>query len=633
MTGKQLWHGCWCAVSALAILAAGQMSQVLLAQEISIDLEPPGGVNCTFKSEPDRFLEAEMKVHQAAFERGRMINTFAGGVSQRNASLAAIPRVNYIDNQIFDRMMQAGVTPAPLSGDYEFVRRIYLDLTGRIPTPAQVRDFVNDSSPGKRDRLIDSLLYSPEFSYKWLIWLGDVMQNSAANSFRSIQVNGRNAYYYWLLSAVSSNKSLKDVVWEALTSKGNNYLTASANWNVRSGTGGGPAQDTYDTAFSRSAAQFLGMSHYDCILCHNGRGHLEGLSVWGARATRVEAQRMAAFYSRMRLNGVTNDQANPLFNSTEVVEAATGQYDLNTTFGNRPLRVAIGSTRSLTPQWRDGKDAPAREWMGAFADSLVTDRMFARNFANRIWKQLFNMGLVEPVDQLDPARLDPANVPEGTTLQATHPVLLEEMADHLVALNFGLREFVRVLVTSSAYQLSSRYDGEWTIASVPLFARHYARRLEGEEIHDSLQVATGVMGSYTVRSWSEPVRWALQLPEPAENTAASGFMNAFFRGNRDTLDRTQQGSILQQMSLMNDGQVLNRIRVAASAPLRQIATNSDDRAAIDQLFLLFLSRLPSAAERETSTRHLASRGAANRNSAFEDLAWALVNRPEFIFSY
>ena len=118
--------------------------------------------------------------------------------------------------------------------------------------------------------------------------------------------------------------------------------------------------------------------------------------------------------------------------------------------------------------------------------------MLARNFANRLWKAMFNMGLVDPVDTLDPARLDPKNPPpEPWGLQATHPQLLEQLAASLVDSNFSLHSFIKLLVSSSAYQLSSRYDGDWKVEYVPLFARHYPRRLDGEEIHDAIAQATG----------------------------------------------------------------------------------------------------------------------------------------------
>jgi hypothetical protein len=617
-----------------AVTAALAIVATVVAEEHS--------TNCTFQVEPDRFTAGEARARRQLAER---LRRFEQGrqtpVRAQNATvdLASLPRRSYIDNYIFDKIQAAGVRPAALSDDYEFCRRVYLDLTGRIPTPSQIRDFVADASPSKREQLIDRLLYSQEFVDKWMLWLGDLMQNASINSLQPIQIQGRNAYHGWLRRQLDYQVSLRTVVFEALTKTGINYdvENGAANWTVRSRTPGGPIQDTYDNSFSRAASQFLGMSHYDCVLCHNGRGHLDLISLWGRSATRTEAQRMAAFFSRTRWRSVSNDRTDPNYLAYEITDAATGTYDLNTGFGNRPERSAIGATRNLTPIYRNGVVPTTGAWRREFATQLTQDRMFARNMANRIWKQVFNLALVEPVDQLDPARLDPKNPPRSDwTLQASHPALLEDLAAHIEAVNFDLRDFLKILMNTSAYQLSSRYDGEWNITHTALFARHYPRRLEGEEVHDAIQMATGVLGSYAVAGWEEPVRWATQLPEPVEprsNGAAANFMNTFFRGNRDTQERQQQGSILQQLALMNDNGVLSRIRNGVSPAVRKLATATDLPSAVDEIYLTFLSRLPSVGEKAKTLSYLQQRGPANRNSAAEDIAWSLINRTEFIFSY
>jgi hypothetical protein len=368
---------------------------------------------------------------------------------------------------------------------------------------------------------------------------------------------------------------------------------------------------------------------------------LDDLSVWAKTATRIEAQRMAAFFSRTRFTQNT-DSASPLFQSTTVTAATTGGYDLNTNFGNRPTRAPVGSLRSLTPEYHfTGAAPPDADWRTAFAENLVRDPMLARNLANRLWKAMFGVALVEPEDSLDPARLDPAKPPEDpgrlAPMQASHPELLERLAAELRAMNYDLREFLRLLADSSAYQLSSRYEGEFRQEHVQLFARHLPRRLEGEEIHDAIARATGVAGRYTVQDWAEPVEWAMLLPEPVEprsNGAVATFMNAFLRGNRDTQFRSQSGSILQQLNLMNDNFVTSRTRVSASPTLRAVAAIPGNKEAVEELFLLFLSRRPSEYESERAVAMLAQGTTqALRNQRIEDLAWVLINKVEFIFSY
>lgn len=599
------------------------------------------GVNCSFRAEPDRFVEAELRVWKETHARASALRpAFTRRATSALPAIAAsdVPRRNFIDVAIFDRLAAAKVPVATMSGDEEFFRRIHLDLTGRIPEPRAIREFLADSSANKREAVIDRLLHSPEFVDKWMHWLGDLFENAAVNSEQNLQIRGRNALHEWLKRSLAERKTLKDMVWEAMVAKGNSYdpNVGGVNWHVRSRVTMGPIQDVYDMGFARTARQFLGVTHYDCILCHNGRGHLEGLSLWGQNATRTSAQRLAAFFSRIQYAIPRVEQTDPLYLSTNVTDAPTGNYRLNTNFGNRPNRVPIGNVTALTPMYRDGREPSGPDWRAEFATFLVEDNLFAINLANRIWKQMFNLGLIEPVDQIDPARLDPnETLPPDWTHQATHPELLLRLARELRDLNFDLREFVRLLASSSAYQLSSRYDGEWKLEYVPLFARHYARRLEGEEIFDAIQLATGVFASMTVRQWPEPIRWAIQVPEPVEpaGTSQAAFMNAFLRGNRDTQQRSQAGSIVQHLSRMNDTNVTSRIRAAASPTVRALGEAPDPSAALDDFFLAFLSRRPTAEEREQSLRYIQSRGPAQRMRSAEDLAWALINRTEFIFSY
>ena len=182
-----------------------------------------------------------------------------------------------------------------------------------------------------------------------------------------------------------------------------------------------------------------------------------------------------------------------------------------------------------------------------------------------------------------------------------------------------------------------RSDGAWNIQDVPLFARHYPRRLEGEEIHDAISQATGVFNKYTVDGFGGSVQYAMQLPDPQEprtNGGVANFMNAFLRGNRDTTQRNQASSILQQLNLMNDPFVTGRTQVAKSPVLLAISKIADNGAAVDEIFMTFLARKPSAYERSHAVSYLQNTtSAAARNTALEDLSWASINKLDFLFSY
>ena len=593
-------------------------------------LAPSAGAwDCSFKADPDRFLAQESRVRFAIHNTAKLARP------TRSAAVdpADIPRRNFIDNFIFDAMAQQGVKSAPLSSDQEFLRRVYYDLTGHPPSPAEIRAFLEKPD---RNGVIDRLLYSREFTDRWTIWLGDLLQNAAFPANFDRQYFGRNAFYKWMLFSIADQKSLRDIALEAVGARGSNYKneTGSANFVLNGIVSMSPPQDTYDMMFMKSASAFLGLSNYDCLLCHDGRGHLEQVNLWASKATRVEAQRQAAFFARTSLPKPNLPATDFFYNSYNVGDVQRGFYNLNTLAGNRPERAPLAGMALIEPEYRDGRKPGSEDWRQEYATYMVDDPLFAVNFANRLWKEAFTMGLIEPIDALDPARLDPDNPPPGNWgLQASHPALLRKLASELRERNYNLREFLRLLFESSAYQLSSRYDDDWKLSYVPLFARHYPRRLEGEEIHDAIVLATNVRNVYTLRDLDD-TPWAMQMPEPVEprsSGAAVNFMNPFYRGNRDSFFRIQDGSVQQQLNLMNDTFILNRLRVASSSTLREAAALKDEEA-VEQLFLLLLQRQPDAREKKVALDYLAKAG-NQRNTYFEDLAWSLINKTDFLYNY
>ena len=605
----------------------------LLAAAVSVC-----AAECSFRSDPNAFLERQSRGIRDVFERTMRASASRSGAAKAFAEPAStLPPKSFIDEEIFAKLAEANVPSAGLSTDEEFVRRITLDLTGRLPSPTEIRAFVGDDAQDKRHTLINKLVGSPAFNDKWTMWWGDLLENCQFPALFDRRENGRNAYYNYIKTFVEGDFSLRDVVTELITANGNSYDTGPSNFSLTAKTNMGPAQDTYDNGLVKAATYFLGMSQYDCLLCHNGRGHLEEVNLWGSRSTRMDAWKMAAHFSRLTMPGRTAASTDFFYQSSDISERTSGTYDLNTNTGNRPNRLAIGTLRNLAPEYRETGATPADgKWREAFAKSVLKDPMFATNFVNRFWREFFGMGLVEPYDMLDPARLDPAKPPAAPwTLQATHPVLLQKLAQEFQASDFNVRYLIKLIVRSNAYQMSSRYEGKWTLDMVPLFARHYPRRLWAEEVHDIITTASGDLPTYTQAKLPN-VRYAMQLSdtdEPRSNGAVGSFLNSFLRGNRDSRQRTSDQTILQRMAIMNDAFVTNRTRVTAPnlAVLFRIA---DNKEVTEELYLTFLGRKPSEAESQTAVKFLAA--AANvtdRNNLLEDLVWTCINKADFVFSY
>src|SRR5258706_2993084 len=348
------------------------------------------------------------------------------------------------------------------------------------------------------------------------------------------------------------------------------FSQVELNWIINGRVTGTniPGQDTTDQTVANVAETFLGMAHMNCVLCHNGRGHLDSLSLWGANTTRMQAWGMQAFLSHTSMQTAPSDSSSA--NSPRLWwgvdnNALKTDYQLNTTTGNRPPRQPVGSTKTIAPSYIFTGETPksGEGYRQAFARLVTGDMQFARAAVNYAWAHFFGMGIVDPPDQFDPARLDPNNPPPAPwTLQASNPDLLNALAEDFVANNYDVKHLMRLIVNSNAYQLESQYDpAKWNPNWQPLFARHLVRRLWGEEVQDSLTVSSNVSTTFNVNisGVTTPMSWAMQYPEPGPNVEGSTFLKAFFPGNRDDNPRRPDAAIQQALVMMNDGLVMSKL--------------------------------------------------------------------------
>lgn len=536
-----------------------------------------------------------------------------------------LPVANFIDTEIGARLSANSIAPAAIAGDEEFLRRVTLDLTGTIPTTAAVESFLADTRTDKRARKIDELLNSDAFVDRWTLWFGDLVQNvQFATNSREYYI-GKNLYYTWIKDSIKAGKPYDLMVRELLAGEGDSFQTGVANYVVRQIQRNGPPQDTYDNLAAHSAEKFLGIPML-CISCHSGTGHLELVNWWLRNKTRDDFWKMAAFFSRTTARGDRYvDPANPNANIIKFLVAnnPAGSYRLNTTDGNKsPRQPAAGQSNVVTPAFITTGETPRPDesYRAAYGRMLTADRQFARATMNYLWKEMMGRGLVEPLNSFDLSKLDS---------QPSHPALLEALATELIAKNYSLREVLRTIASSNAYQLSSRYNGTHPDASY--FARRAPRRLSAEVMVDAITTATGVPASFPVNGMPAVSR-AMQLPDPLDGrrAAATTFMNNFGRGNRDDVLRTNDGAISQSLSLMNDTTVTTRVKRANNSTVQKVlAATSDPATVTDQLYLATLSRRPTTQERQIATDYLKAGTLAERA---EDLQYVLLNTLEFEFN-
>lgn len=624
-------------LAGTAILVSGYF---LSAQEPSEELAVEHA-NCSFFSPKQSFYAKNglAAARNKEFEFSRIANDVASrlpALAYKDSGGRPAESNNVIDKHLFDVWRQNNVTPANRTNDFEFIRRVTIDLTGRIPTAARVQAFVADGDPNKRNKLIDELLASSDWVDKWSMFFGDLFKNTLRTTQVVRYADGRNAFHTWIREAMTQNKPYDKIATELLTAQGtNSYEQGNLNWIVGGFVTGGPTQDIWDQMAVNTSETFLGIGHMNCVLCHDGRRHLDTLSLWGKTATRYQGYQMAAFFSQTALTRTRVNANNGTPYYWNVAENVRTSYGLNTTTGNRPSRNPVGTLRVVTPEYpfSAGKPKQGENYRVALAREVISDFQFSRAAVNYIWKEFMTKAFVEPANQFDPARLDPDNPPEAPwTLQPNQPRLLNALAQHFIDNKYDLKSLMRTIVTSDSYQLSSRYSGEWKAVYEDMYARHIPRRMWAEEIHDSITLSTNLPQTYNVAGLGTLTK-AMQLPDVV-NVGLSQWLDTFYRGNRDTEDRRDEGSTLQALNLMNDSFVMNRTRASgtgsAASLLRQAITNTTDEQLVSMLYLNVLSRYPSEDEKQTAFAALKD---GTRQQRAEDLLWALLNKVDFFFNY
>jgi len=561
-----------------------------------------------------------------------------------------------IDAYIWADFQKNGITPAPATTDWEFIRRVTLDLTGRIPTPDRVLTFVADSTPNKRAALIDELLRSPQWVDKWTMYFGDLYQNTVTKSSTSLNrfAQGRNAFYQWIHDSLANGTPYNQMATALITSAAaNSYNDGPSNWILNGYITGGPQQDIWDQSTAFVFDTFLGITHVNCLLCHSGRGHLDSLSLWGSQTTRYQAWQLAAFQAHTSFTRTPVDSSNTNVYYWSVQDGAKGfttDYPLNTTTGNRPARVAPAGCKSgqpcyyVGPQYIFNGDAPnpGEGYRAALAREVTGDFQFARATVNYIWAQFFGMGMVDPPDTFDPARLDPNNPPPAPwTLQPTNAALLNALAQHFIDSGYDLKQLMREIANSDTYQLSSRYNGTWNAAWELYFARKFVRRLWAEEIHDAVAQSSGTFPSYSYTGFTDQgypkINYAMRMPDvvnaPSDGNI-SPMLDSFLRGNRDNQPRAKDGSILQALNLMNNTYVVQRSHLTGTnASQLLVKTNGlGNTDLVNTLYLNILSRYPTPDELQTALSTMPS-GGSSRTGAVQNLVWSLYNKVDFVFNY
>jgi hypothetical protein len=566
----------------------------------------------------------------------RAAQSFSLRASKTTQQRQAVSRNNFIDEHIFSKMAADGVPSAPLTTDAEFIRRVTLDLTGRIPLSENVEAFLADERPNKRAILIDELIASEAFNDFWTFFYANQFE-VISRYYNMIGVPGRNLFHQYLRGFVEKDRPLTDLATEMITATGDNYLSGPVNYLVRGWQDGDPIQDTWDTLTDRTTSRFLGIKT-ECISCHDGRRHLEQINLYLTNRKRDEFMRQSAFFSRMNMIPLPVDSIDPR-RKVIVTDRPSGAYYTVVNINNpgpRPLRPGGPYEPAFL---LTGEEPTSPDWRRELARMLTSERQFARAAVNYLWARMFTTGIVDPPDGWDLARIDPRNPPPAPwSLQPTHPALIEALADEFIRSGYRFRPIIRLMAESSSYQLSSRYEGQWRPEYSRYFAKHQPRRLMAEEIYDALTIATLSETPMLVDGISQPLLYATQLPdslEPLNDFSIRNFLANFGRGDWWRLPRSSGSTTLQVLYMMNDAYVNNRTFAVRGGVAQNnrvgwlMRSGMSDADAIRHLYLATLGRHPTEDEMATVTKYKTP----NREQWLTDLQWALLNKLDFLFNY
>lgn len=556
----------------------------------------------------------------------------AGSLPGRGIA-GAVARKTFIDQHIFGRMAADKVPHAPLASDEEFARRAWLDATGRIPSPAELTAFLNDRSASKRDKLVDTLTASDGFIDKWTYYFEDLFRAGGRMG------SGLNLFHYWVREWLKLDRPYNEVVTDLLTGAGKSsfsvpgalyyqrdFVKAKDDPEAPDAHDLVNQPDTVDEFTVTYSKVFLGVN-VACISCHDGAGHLEKVNLFLVKKKRDEFFSQAAFFGKTRqiMNWENGYQANTEYT---VDDEAPG-YDRKADSIVRVPRRGRGLSQPrflLTGEApRDGENA-----RDGLARMMTSHIQFRRALVNRVWAELMGFGIVEPVDDFDLARYDAKTpLPEPWTVQPSNPALLDALADDFGAHNHSFRHVIRTIMKSSAYQLSSSFPGEWRESYTPYYARKYVRMLSAPELHDAIALATGRPGQFS--SGTENVGMAMQMPEPSKAANdVRNFMRTFGQASRDDMPKKTPHSSLQAMLLMQSKVVTERVNSSKGGLVATLLEKTpDDKAFVEQLYLHTVSRKPSAPELAVGLDALKR----DRRKGAENLQWALLNSPEFLFNY
>ncbi len=495
------------------------------------------------------------------------------------------PQKTFIDQFAFARLKQLGIPPSGVCDDATFIRRATIDITGQLPTADQAKVFLTDSNANKRDALIDRLVASPGYA--------DYFANKWASVLRNKRRNGNDVkftyrFHAWIRQQLEQNVPYDEFVRDILTASGDAESHPPVAWYRELGTSAVQMEDT--------AQLFLGM-RLACARCHH-----HPFERW----SQQDYYSFEAFFTQV---GLKVGRYNPETNRPDVVYHKGNVAQSQNPRTKQVVKPAgLGSEPLDIPAWEDARHSLV-DWMAAKENPF-----FAKALVNRYWKHFFGRGIVDPEDDL------------RVTNPPSNPELLAALEKHFMDHHFDLKDLVRTICKSSVYHLSSE-PTEFNAADSQNFSSFYPRRLPAEILYDAINHVAAVPSGFG--GVPQGTR-AVQLPDNGFNNY---FLQVFGKPEAESAcecERSPEANLAQSLHLLNSTDVQGRLQ-NGNGRAAQFARDAEraDSDKVTKLYLWAFSRNPTASEAQFVIDHVAA--TANKQQAWEDVIWAMLNAKEFQF--
>ena len=506
------------------------------------------------------------------------------------------PSKNFIDELVFANLKRIGIPPSGVCDDSTFLRRVLLDVAGRLPTEEEAQAFLNNNDPGKRDAVIDVLLrssgYADFFAGKWAMLLHnkrDLASDTVSNF----------AFHSWIRDSLLANTPYDVMVRDLLAATGEITTNPAVAWFKRVKE---PKQQLEDVA-----QLFLGV-RMQCVQCHH-----HPFERWGQQ----DYYSLAAFFSQIGRKLSSTPEEETIFHKRGIAQAEnkkTKQQVRPAGLGGGQLEIAPDEDPRLR----------LAEWMRE-----KTNPFFAKALVNRYWKHFFRRGLVDPEDDI------------RDTNPPTNPELLDALAAKFVQSGYDLKELIRTITQSTTYQLSS-VPNEYNGIDQQNFSRYYPRRLPAEVLLDAID---GLTGTPTNFPDLPPGTRAVSLPDNSYNRTTA-LLKVFGRPEGLSVcecERVDSASLSQSLHLLNSADIKGKLSGANGRAERLVKAGGTDAEKIRGLYFTAFARPPSAEEIREAEEYLKrpltdARGEPMdplkaKRISLEDLIWALMNAKEFSYNH